>query len=82
MVKHGYVKALLRGTSRVANFENVYFALLILTSLRFISKKLPILGPVPENMQNRQFFAHKSQSSQNKYKKVYIFEISIKFGVD
>ena len=65
-----------------ADFKNVYFFLHILNSSRLISEKLPISGPVPENMQNRQFFAHKSQTSQNKYKKVYIFEISIKFRVD
>ena len=65
-----------------ADFKNVYFFLHILTSSQLISEKLPNLGPVPENMQNRQFFAHKSQTSPNKYKKVYIFEISIKFGVD
>ena len=41
-----------------ADFENGYFFLLILSSLRLISKKLPILGPMPENMQNRQFFAY------------------------
>ena len=49
-----------------ADFENVYVFLLILTSSRFISEKLPILGPVPKNMQNRQFFAYKSGTSQDK----------------
>ena len=49
-----------------ADFKNVYFFLLILKNLRFISEKLPILGPVPENMRNGQFFAYKSQNLQNK----------------
>ena len=65
-----------------ADSENVYFFLLILTSFRFISEKLPILVPVQENMQKRQFFAYKSKTSQNKKKKVYIFGISVKFCVD
>ena len=65
-----------------ADFKNVYFFLLILTSFRFISEKLPILVPVQENMQKRQFFAYKSETSQNKKEKVYIFGISVKFCVD
>ena len=65
-----------------ADFENVYFLHHILTHFQFISEKLPILVPVQENMQKRQFFAYKSESSQNKKEKVYIFEISIKFRVD
>ena len=65
-----------------ADFKDVYFFLHILTNSRLISEKLPILGPVPENMQNRQFFAYKSETSQNKKEKVYIFGISVKFCVD
>ena len=38
-----------------ADFENVYFPSYF--------KKLPVLGPGPENMQNRQFFAYTSQTS-------------------
>ena len=38
-----------------ADSENVYFFVLILTSFRFISEKLPILVPVQENMQKSSF---------------------------
>ena len=65
-----------------ADSENVYFFHLILTSFRFISEKLPILVPVQENMQKRQFFAYKSEISPIKKEKIYILGISIKFCVD
>ena len=52
-----------------ADSKNVYLFLLILTGFRFKSEKLPILDPVQENMQKRQFFAYKSKTSQNKKKK-------------
>ena len=65
-----------------ADFKNVYFLILILRSLRFMSQKLPILHVFWHGSWNRQFFAYKSRTSQNMKKKVYIFEISIKFCVD
>ena len=49
---------------------------------RVIRKKLSFLGPVPKTCEKWKFFANNSWITQNKYIKLYIFEIRIKFRVD
>ena len=65
-----------------ADFRNVYFCIPILRIFRVMVILRPKKAPFPQTGLFRPLNNHNSKNPQDRYTKVYIFEISAKFCVD
>ena len=65
-----------------ADFKNVYFCIPIMRIFRVMAIQRPKKARFGENGPFRHLNGHNLKSPHDRYIKVYIFEISIKFCVD